>query len=159
MVAEYQRFFIAGVQGNRLHPVFILIRQVVGGGDGLLGDLICSGGNTERNLAIRAGGPIVLIVAVDGLDGEHGAGDGLSAVCVDFGNGQLRFLQILEDYFLLVAAVQADGLRGFVADTVTLSGILGHTRAAFTLDTYTYIAEDFSTVLLPWSGWPYGLCK
>ena len=120
VVAEHQRLFIAGIQTDRLYPVFVLVGQVIGGGDGLLRDLVGAGGNPQGNRSVRPGGPVVLIVAVDGLDSEHGAGNGLAAVGVDLGNGQLRLLQILEDDFLLIAAVQADGLRGFLADAVGL---------------------------------------
>ena len=131
VVAEHQCPFIAGVQADGLYPVFVLIRQVVGRGDGLLCNLIGAGDHSQGHFAILAGGPIVLIVPVDGLNRKHSAGDGLAAVGVNLGDRQLRLLQILENDLLLVAAVQADGLRGFIADAVRLrDGLLRDPVAA-----------------------------
>ncbi len=51
VVAEHHRLFIAGVQRDGLHPVCILVRQIVGGGDGFLRDSVGSGVNTESKVS------------------------------------------------------------------------------------------------------------
>ena len=120
VVAENQRLFIAWVQGNCLHTVFILIRQIIGRGYRFLRHLICAGGNPQGSLAVLAGSPIVLIVPVDSFYGEHSAGDRLTTVSVNLGDRQLRLFKILKNDFLLIAAIQADGLGWLITDTVRL---------------------------------------
>ena len=114
MVLECDGFLVAGVQADRLLPVGVPAGKVIGRGHGLLRDFIGAGGQPQRNRSVRAGGPVILIVPVDSFDGKHGAGNRLAAVGVDLGNGQLRFLQILEDQLSLLAGSQVDGLHGFI---------------------------------------------
>ena len=69
VILEYHRLFIARIQRDGLYPVRVLVRQIVGGGDGFLGNAVSAGVHPQRNRAVRAGSHIMLIVTVDALHG------------------------------------------------------------------------------------------
>ena len=99
MIFEEQGLFIAGIQGDGLHPVSVLVREVVGGGDMFLRHPVGAGGDALGSLAVRSGGPVVLIVVVNALDLKHGAGDNRPGVSVRFGEGQQGLLLIHQPKF------------------------------------------------------------
>lgn len=104
-VPEHQFLYVSCVEANGLHAVSVLIRQIPGCGYGNLRYPVCSRGNVLRYLAVSPSGPIVLIVAVDGFYPQHGAGNRLLCIGINFREGQFGFLQVLKDDFLLVTAV------------------------------------------------------
>ncbi len=126
-VPKRQCFFISCVQRDRLHPVGVPVREEVGGGDGLLRDPVRAGVHPESNLAVRSSGPVILIIAVDGLYSERSTGNRLLRVGVDFGNGQQGLFAVLEGQRFVVVGVQADCLntvRFILGQTVRLRDIL-----------------------------------
>ena len=114
VVLERDGFLIAGVQADRLLPVCVPAGEVVGRGHGLLRDFVGAGGQPQGNRSVRAGGHIVAIVAVNGLDGEHSAGDNIICIGIKFGDGQKGLLQIIENQLPFLAGAEVDGLHGFI---------------------------------------------
>ena len=111
VVLERHLFFIAGIERDGLHPVGVLIGEVVGGRDGQLRDLIGSRLNPQGDGAVLAGGHVMLIIAVHSFDPEHGAGDrGGRVRGVYFCNRQLRLLEVVKNQLTVIAGAQPDGL-------------------------------------------------
>ena len=115
VVLKYQPLFIPGVQADRLLPVRVLVRQIVGGRNGLFDHLITAGGHPQGHRTVLAGGHIVSIVAVNTFNSKGGAGDGGGGVGgVHLGDGQKRLFQVIKNQFPFLAGAEVDGLDGFI---------------------------------------------
>ena len=106
---------VTGVQADSLLPVGVFAGQVVRGGNRLFCNFIAAGGHAIRHRAILAGGPIGGEITVDALYGEHGAGDGLGILRVDFGDGQPGHFQVFKYEVLIVAGAEVNGLDRLAA--------------------------------------------
>ena len=106
---------VTGVQADSLLPVSVFAGQVVRGGNRLFCNFIAAGGHAIRHRAILAGGPIGGEITVDALYGEHGAGDGLGILRVDFGDGQPGHFQVFKYEVLIVAGAEVNGLDHLAA--------------------------------------------
>ena len=98
-VPEGERLFVIGAEGDGLSSVSVFVREVVGRRDGLLRYLVNAGGHDLGHLAVRAGSPVVLIGAVQGLDREHRIGDRGPAVRIDLREGEQRFFIVAQPQF------------------------------------------------------------
>ena len=114
VVFEHDGFLVARVQTDRLLPVGVLAGEVVGRGDGLLCDAVAAGDNPQGNRTVRAGSHIVLIVAVNALNGEHRARNNGVRVSVNFGDGQKGLLEVVKNQFPILSGAEVNGLRGFI---------------------------------------------
>ena len=106
---------VTGVQADGLLPVGVFAGQVVRSGNRFFCNFVTAGGHAIRYGTVRAGGPIGGEITVDALHGEHGAGDGLGILRVDFGDGQPGHFQIFKYEVLIVAGAEVDGLDRLVA--------------------------------------------
>ena len=106
---------VTGVQTDGLLPVGVFAGQVVRGGNRFFCNFVTAGGHAVRHGAVRAGSPIGGEITVDALYGEHGAGDGLGILRVDFGDGQLGHFQVFKYEVLIVAGAEVDRLDRLAA--------------------------------------------
>ena len=106
---------VTGVQADGLLPVGVFAGQVVRSGNRLFCNSVTAGGHAVRHCAILAGGPIGGEITVDALYGEHGAGDGLGILRVDFGDGQPGHFQVFKYEVLIVAGAEVNGLGHLAA--------------------------------------------
>ena len=106
---------VTGVQTDGLLPVGVFAGQVVRGGNRFFCNFVTARGYAVRHGAVRAGGPIGGEITVDALHGEHGAGDGLGILRVDFGDGQLGHFQVFKYEVLIVAGAEVDRLDRLAA--------------------------------------------
>ena len=106
---------VTGVQADGLLPVGVFAGQVVRSGNRLFCNLVTAGGHAVRHSTVRAGGPIGGEITVDALYGEHGAGDGLGILRVDFGDGQLGHFQVFKYEVLIVTGAEVDRLDRLAA--------------------------------------------
>ena len=106
---------VTGVQADGLLPVSVFAGQVVRSGNRLFRDFVTAGGHAVRHRAVRAGGPIGGKITVDALHGEHGAGDGLGILRIDFGDGQLGHFQVFKHEVLIVTGAEVDRLDRLAA--------------------------------------------
>ena len=74
MVPEHHLFFITGIEGDGLHSVGILVWEIVRRRDGQFCDLIGAWLYPKGDGSILAGGHVMLIITVNCLNPEHGAG-------------------------------------------------------------------------------------
>ena len=106
---------VTGVQADGLLPVGVFAGQVVRSGNRFFCNFVTAGGHAVRHRAVRTGGPIGGEITVDALYGEHGAGDGLGILRVDFGDGQLGHFQVFKHEVLIVAGAEVNGLDHLAA--------------------------------------------
>ena len=106
---------VTGVQADGLLPVSVFAGQVVRSGNRLFCNFIAAGGHAVRHGTVLTGGPIGGEITVDALYGEHGAGDGLGILRVDFGDGQPGHFQVFKYEVLIVAGAEVDGLDRLAA--------------------------------------------
>ena len=106
---------VTGVQADGLLPVGVFAGQVVRSGNRFFRNFVTAGGHAVRHRAVRAGGPIGGKITVDALHGEHGAGDGLGILRVDFGDGQPGHFQVFKYEVLIVAGAEVNGLDRLAA--------------------------------------------
>ena len=124
-ILERDALIITGVQADGLDPVRVLVRQIVGCGNGFLRDSIGAGSNAIGDSAVFASGPVAAVIAVNALYGKNSSGYGGRIVRVDFGDGQLGLLQVLEDELLIITGAQINRLGvGFVQDIGLGHGLL-----------------------------------
>ena len=114
-ILESDIHLVTGVQADGLLPVGVFAGQVVRSGNRFLNDLVAAGGHAVRHRAVLTGGPIGGKITVDALHGEHGAGDGLGILRVDFGDGQPGHFQVFKYEVLIVAGAEVDGLDRLAA--------------------------------------------
>ena len=106
---------VTGVQADGLLPVGVFAGQVVRSGNRFFCNFVTAGGHAVRHGTVRAGGPIGGKITVDALHGEHGAGDGLGILRVDFGDGQPGHFQVFKYEVLIVAGAEVNGLDHLAA--------------------------------------------
>ena len=106
---------VTGVQADGLLPVGVFAGQVVRCGNRFFRNFVTAGGHAVRHSTVRAGGPIGGKITVDPLHGEHGAGDGLGILRVDFGDGQPGHFQVFKYEVLIVAGAEVNGLDRLAA--------------------------------------------
>ena len=110
-VLEDQLFLVPCIERDSLLPICILIRQIIGGRDGLLNDFIGAGSYPEGDGAVLTSCYGMLVIAVHPFNSEHCSGNrGVEVICVHFGDGKLRLLQIIEDELLVIARAEPDSL-------------------------------------------------
>ena len=114
-IFESDIHLVTGVQADGLLPVGVFAGQIVRSGNRLFCNLVAAGGHAVRHRAVRAGGPIGGEITVDALYGEHGAGDGLGILRVDFGDGQPGHFQVFKYEVLIVAGAEVDRLDRLAA--------------------------------------------
>ena len=106
---------VTGVQADGLLPVGVFAGQVVRSGNRFFCNFVTAGGHAVRHRAVRTGGPIGGEITVDALYGEHGAGDGLGILRVDFGDGQPGHFQVFKYEVLIVTGAKVNGLDRLAA--------------------------------------------
>ena len=115
MVLEHQFLFLSGVQGDGLGPGRVQVGKVVGGRNRQLRDPVAAGLHPQGDSAILAGGHVMLVVAVDALNAEHGAGDwGGGVGRVYLGDGELRLFVVLKVDIAVPVGLEGDELAGRV---------------------------------------------
>ena len=114
-ILESDIHLVTGVQADGLLPVGVFAGQVVRSGNRFFCNFVAAGGHAVRHGTVRAGGPIGGEITVDALHGEHGAGDGLGILRVDFGDGQLGHFQVFKYEVLIVTGAEVDGLGHLAA--------------------------------------------
>ena len=114
-IFESDMHLATGVQADGLLPVGVFAGQVVRCGNRLFNDLVSAGGHAVRHRAVLAGDPIGGEITVDALYGEHGAGDGLGILRVDFGDGQPGHFQVFKYEVLIVTGAEVNGLDRLAA--------------------------------------------
>ena len=114
-IFESDIYLVTGVQADGLLPVGVFAGQVVRCGNRLFCNSVTAGGDAIRHGAVRAGGPIGGEITVDALYGEHGAGDGLGILHVDFGDGQPGHFQVFKYEVLIVTGAEVNGLDRLAA--------------------------------------------
>ena len=114
-IFESDMHLATGVQADGLLPVGVFAGQVVRCGNRLFNDLVAAGGHAVRHRAVLAGDPIGGEITVDALYGEHGAGDGLGILRVDFGDGQPGHFQVFKYEVLIVAGAEVNSLDRLAA--------------------------------------------
>ena len=114
-ILESDIHLVTGVQADGLLPVGVFAGQVVRSGNRFFCNFVTAGGDAIRHRAVLASGPIGGEITVDALHGEHGAGDGLGILRVDFGDGQPGHFQIFKYEVLIVAGAEVNGLDRLVA--------------------------------------------
>ena len=114
-IFESDIHLVTGVQADGLLPVGVFAGQVVRSGNRLFCNSVTAGGHAIRHGTVRAGGPIGGKITVDALHGEHGAGDGLGILRVDFGDGQPGHFQVFKHEVLIVAGAEVNGLEHLAA--------------------------------------------
>ena len=118
-IFEGQRLFFPCIEGNRLLPIGILVRQIVRGRDRHFHDLIAAGDQPELDRAILASGHIAAVIVVDTDNAEYSIRDLDGRIIrIHLGDGQLRLLQVVEYQFSAVAGTKVDGLGGGAADHI-----------------------------------------
>ena len=106
---------VTGVQADGLLPVGVFAGQVVRSGNRFFRNFVTAGGHAVRHGTVLTGGPIGGEITVDALYGEHGAGDGLGILRVDFGDGQLGHFQVFKHEVLIVTGTEVDRLDRLAA--------------------------------------------
>ena len=106
---------VTGVQADGLLPVGVFAGQVVRSGNRFFCNFVTAGGDAICHRAVLAGGPIGGEITVDAFHGEHGAGDGLGILRVDFGDGQPGHFQVFKYEVLIVTGAEVDGLGHLAA--------------------------------------------
>ena len=114
-ILESDIHLVTGVQADGLLPVGVFAGQVVRSGNRFFCNFVAAGGHAVRHGTVRAGGPIGGEITVDALHGEHGAGDGLGILRVDFGDGQLGHFQVFKYEVLIVTGAEVDRLGHLAA--------------------------------------------
>ena len=114
-IFESDIHLVTGVQADGLLPVGVFAGQVVRGGNRLFCNFVAAGGHAVPHGTVLAGGPIGGKITVDALHGEHGAGDGLGILRVDFGDGQPGHFQVFKYEVLIVAGAEVNGLDRLAA--------------------------------------------
>ena len=114
-IFESDIHLVTGVQADGLLPVGVFAGQVVRGGNRFFRNFVTAGGHAVRHGTVRAGGPIGGKITVDALYGEHGAGDGLGILRVDFGDGQPGHFQVFKYEVLIVTGAEVNGLDRLAA--------------------------------------------
>ena len=114
-ILESDIHLVTGVQADGLLPVGVFAGQVVRSGNRFFCNFVAAGGHAVRHGTVRAGGPIGGEITVDALHGEHGAGDGLGILRVDFGDGQPGHFQVFKYEVLIVTGAEVDRLGHLAA--------------------------------------------
>ena len=106
VVFEYYAPDVSRVEGNRLYPLRLVFREIVGRGNGYLRNLVGSRFYPLGNSSIRRGGPLAGTAVVQPLYLEHRAGNHRTVKRVDLYQIQKGILQILENQFPFRASRQ-----------------------------------------------------
>ena len=114
-IFESDIHLVTGVQADGLLPVGVFAGQVVRSGNRLFCNFVAAGGHAVSHRAVLTGGPIGGEITVDALHGEHGAGDGLGILRVDFGDGQPGHFQVFKYEVLIVTGAEVNGLDHLAA--------------------------------------------
>ena len=114
-ILESDIHLVTGVQADGLLPVGVFAGQVVRSGNRFFCNFVTAGGHAVRHGTVRAGGPIGGEITVDALYGEHGAGDGLGILRVDFGDGQPGHFQVFKYEVLIVTGAKVNSLDRLTA--------------------------------------------
>ena len=131
-VFERDVLIITGVQTDGLDPIRVLIRQIVGCGNGFLRDAIGAGSNSLCDCTVFASSPVTAIIAVNTLNSKNSSGNRAGIVRIDLCNLQHRLLQILEDELLIITGAQINRLGvGLIQDIRVGHGLLRHLIAVY----------------------------
>ena len=115
-ISENDSLLIPRAESDGLGPIRILVRQIVGGGDGFLRHLIHAGIYPQGDRTVRAGGPVVLVGPIQGLDRQDCLRDRGLAVRVNFLEGEQGLFEVVKNQLLVLAGAKIDGLGGFVSN-------------------------------------------
>ena len=111
VVLEHHLLRVTSVECDGLLTICILIGQIVRSRDRQFCDFIGARLHTQGDSAILASSHIVLIVAVNRFNPEHGARDRCSGISgVNLGDCQFRLLEVIKDELLIIARPQPNGL-------------------------------------------------